>query len=230
MHLAAARRPLLEVVATSLRWCRVNGLDESAARYYPDPFPDRQFINVCIPMQNHTPSREALPLTRASPCCCSSRQQRPPVRRPYASCTCRTLAESRRISLHTTHERAAEPGVLCAHPDVCRHALTQTIAWRPACADPTKLPSHLRRPRGSPRDQGARKIGLRARQVDNPTEFSVSTGQRSAGARWCNRGVHSWHANLYATMSKSSMSEGPIPAVASFESAARRAFRSRSSA
>ena len=128
------------------------------------------------------------------------------------------------------HERAAEPGVLCAHPDVCRHALTQTIAWRPACADPTKLPSHLRRPRGSPRDQGARKIGLRARQVDNPTEFSVSTGQRSAGARWCNRGVHSWHANLYATMSKSSMSEGPIPAVASFESAARREFRSRSSA
>ena len=24
-------------------------------RYFPDPSPERQFINVCIPMQNHTP-------------------------------------------------------------------------------------------------------------------------------------------------------------------------------
>ena len=128
------------------------------------------------------------------------------------------------------HERAAEPGVLCAHPDVCRHALTQTIAWRPACADQTKLPSHLRRPRGSPRDQGAMETGLRARQVDNPTEFWVSTGQRSSGASRCNMGVHSWHARLYATMSESSSSEGPIHAATCFESAASRAVSSRSSA
>ena len=128
------------------------------------------------------------------------------------------------------HKRAAELCVLCAHPDFCCATLIQTLARCLARADLTKVPSHLRRPRGSPRDQGALETGLRARQVDNPTEFLVSTGQRSAGARRCNGVVHSWHANLYATISKSSMSEGPIPAVASFESAARRAFRSRSSA
>ena len=69
------------------------------------------------------------------------------------------------------HKCAAELCVLCAHPDFCCASLIQTLARRPARADLTKVPSHLRRPRGSPQDQGALESGLRARQVDNPTEF-----------------------------------------------------------
>ena len=43
-------------------------------------------------------------------------------------------------------------------------------------------------------------------------------------------GVHSWYSRLYASMSESISSEGPILAASCFESAASRAFSSRSSA
>ena len=125
---------------------------------------------------------------RADGQCCSWDAARAGLR--YAGhILCVTECRARQTAAHQpAHKHAAELCALCVCPDFCCASLTQTLARRLARPDQTKLPSHLRRPRGSPRAQGAMETYLRARQVDNPTDVSVSTGQRSAGGEEVQRG------------------------------------------